>query len=98
MNRSMAASSSNRRPLDCRRARFIFRRTPAPSRATGRDPRVPQNRTRIRLPFRLEAGTPRASKWELYHELQDISVAFAAVGDFIYERADEQYSQASHRT
>src|SRR5262247_3097719 len=50
INCSIAASLSNCRPFACSRACLIFCRVSSPFGATGRDPRVPQNRTCIDPP------------------------------------------------
>src|SRR5215468_11220064 len=50
INCSIAASLSNCRPFACSKACLILCRVSSPFGATGRDPRVPQNRTCIAPP------------------------------------------------
>src|SRR5215475_9432353 len=50
INFSIAASLSNCRPFACSKACLILCRVSSPFGATGRDPRVPQNRTCIDPP------------------------------------------------
>src|SRR5262245_20008811 len=98
MKRSTVVSSSKRRPLACRSACLILLRTPAPVRATGMEPRVPQKRMSIVPPVGHEEGASWALERRQCGQAQDILGTLAMIDGVIHERTDERNPQATYRT